>query len=297
MWARRKILAKNIFVRIIPPMTFACAPISASFFPIQPKGKSSSFIEKIKEIAYSSLEELALSLSISFTVSFFATILFGPSFFITTTLLQVGMTTFFRIVKTFYPKKEEEKNTPTKLEKSCDWVIASIFSLFSTLKLQTLVHESGHAIAANLLFKDARPAIFMTGGASAHTEYTISSLSNLGLKLGKERAKAIVSLSGPLLSLSLASALLILGLFIKEKHPALSKYLTVAALADFIFHTLYSVSALFTAPENVAHDFIRIQSLGIHPLVGGLFIFTLPAIIFLSFNIFFNLRKQQQAIC
>lgn len=81
---------------------------------------------------------------------------------------------------------------------------------FAALPLITIIHESGHAIAAHLLFKNAKPKIklesygYRGGSCSSNEKF----LSKTGEWLGNSNAKAICGAAGPIVQMAASLALL-----------------------------------------------------------------------------------------
>jgi hypothetical protein len=79
----------------------------------------------------------------------------------------------------------------------------------AALPLRTIIHESGHAIAAHLLLKNAKPKIKLVGygygGGSCSCNH--KSLSKVGEWLGTSNASAIVTAAGPVIEMIASLAL------------------------------------------------------------------------------------------
>lgn len=262
----------------------ATHPLQIYTPPLREKG-SFPLVEEIQKVAALSFKELAFSLGVASLIGFFVAPLFFQTL-VTACLVQFAVNSLFRFLES-YAAHKASKNGFTHyhfLKDAFSWASPYVFSTFTALNAQTIIHESGHAGLASLLFNKANPKIYMTSFGAAYTEYSVKELSCFGKILGKEKASAWISFAGPALTLTISSFLFALGSTLKESHPRLSRYLLAAAISDFVFHAIYAFSALVTSPKNLAHDFVRLSGLGIHPVAAAVLIAAIPFLIYLGVN-------------
>ena len=151
------------------------------------------------------------------------------------------------------------------------------FTLFNAWNPLSLLHESGHALAAKALFV-CSPTISLSVNGGV-TRYSAQILTALGKKLSARTSITLVTLAGPALSLIVASVCIVAGLHFKNLYPvAIGAY-------DCAAHAIYATLALFTSRGNTAHDFVRLRSLGIHPLAAAV---SFAAVPFFCYNILRN---------
>ncbi len=236
----------------------------------------------IQKIALQTLIELTLSLSMAALVSSFVPIPMGVPLVFGIALIQCIANLFIRTIGLVAAKKGLENGPRADLFKRisgiCSVLAPSGFVFGTAANGQALVHEAGHALAASAVYK-GRPKIELIPFVEGVTSYVPEPMTRFGGKLGAQRSLTLVTVSGALLSLSVSSLVLSTSLLIKEKHPTTSQYLLAISLHDFLMHSSYALSALFTPSTKLSHDFVRLSTYGIHPLVAMISILTLPILI------------------
>lgn len=90
------------------------------------------------------------------------------------------------------------------------YVIGQAAIGYAALPLINIIHESGHAIVAHLLYRNAKPKIELTnyGYGNASCSFTSISLSKVGEWVGASNARALVSAAGPVIQMTTSLALL-----------------------------------------------------------------------------------------
>jgi hypothetical protein len=262
-----------------PVQPIANAP---QFAPVVPFDRN----QVIKRIALQTLAELALSLAVGMIVCAFVVTPMGISWVIGAAWIQCVVTLSARILGCLAFEKYLENGPQAKkyLKAAifCSHIAPISFAIGTALNAQTLIHESGHALAAKILYQGANPEITLFPFKGGVTHFFPEKLSALGAKLGKNKSIAWVTAAGPLASLAVSSAALATSLLIKDNHPKISNYLATSAIYDFIIHATYACSALFTSPTELSHDFVRLSHFGIHPLAATVAIIALPILITLG---------------
>jgi hypothetical protein len=155
----------------------------------------------------------------------------------------------------------------------------------------TLIHESGHAIAAYLLYKNANPRITLNGygfkGGRCIGDVRLH--SKMGKWVGKRNASALTAAAGPV-------TVMITALALHYFYPG--NGISSVTLHD---NTIYALStfkekAFFRrTPYNspIGHDFVRIK------IAKGIRIATLFIIINLAveiFSIYLFAQKHKQLL-
>lgn len=161
-----------------------------------------------------------------------------------------------------------------------DWIAPLQFAKFDDITRNTLVHEGGHALAAGVLFKNARPSISLTLDGGGATSYYIKELSWLGNQIGKLNSKIIIAAAGPFLEIVTATAMIGCAYRVREKNPELRRYLLCSAIMSIFNSVKYALSALSNVKFNPAHDFMYLWKIGtIHPVVSAVSMIALPALV------------------
>ena len=123
------------------------------------------------------------------------------------------------------------------------------------IPLQTIIHESGHAIASHLLFTNSKPKIKLIdygyGGGSCRFDPTV--LSKTGRWLGSSNALAICSAAGPVVQM--ATALALLRFFPGNGYSAVA----LAANSSYAISALFQKSFYTNGKEADTHDFIDVK--------------------------------------
>jgi hypothetical protein len=159
---------------------------------------------------------------------------------------------------------------------------SSNFYRASGTNAMILIHESGHASAAQLLFS-GQPSINIIPFVGGWTNHPAKALTDLGQKAGYRRSMFLISLAGPALALLASSIALIAGLLLRDCCPNASPYLIGMGLYEFLNHAEYAYSALSTTPDHLGHDFVRLKTFGINPIAATITIAAIPVLILTGF--------------
>jgi hypothetical protein len=218
----------------------------------------------VQKVALGSLAEFVFSLTLGLTVSLFSATLHGSLLIFGALSVQTILHIALR-----------------SLGAACNWPLETVcpysFTLLTALNGQTLIHESGHVLAAMSLYKKSKPFIEIDPFYRVFSSYKMAEPNWLGKVLGKERSSLAICAAGPLLSLSISSLMLYSSVKLESKHPALSSYLKTAALFDFALHSAYALSAL--RASSLSHDFVRLASYGLPPVAAAVAIAGLPLLL------------------
>lgn len=166
-----------------------------------------------------------------------------------------------------------------RIKSIAEWMTGANFALCTGFNTQNLIHEIGHAIAALSVYKNPRPVIEMIPFGKSITHLQKSALNNFGKMIGPAAATCIKVASGPLLALSVSTAIFAMGLALKNTHPILAKYLVTWGLVDFCNLSEYAYSALAAAPSDFGHDFVHLKIFGLNPTVAVIAIVAIPILI------------------
>ena len=247
-------------------------------FPLQAAASPSEMRLLIQDVARRCLMELALSLVIgTIAASFTATPLHAALIFaaiVVQTVANAALRTADALAAKMPPCQETQW-----IRSASPYLCMNMFAYMTAGNAQSLLHESGHAIAAKWCFKNANPQITLTPCLGGVTQFSTTHLSALGEKLGKSNALLLVTLMGPSCSLLISTAVIAVGYAVRNKLPELGVYLIGVGRGDFYVHSYYALTALTSMPSSQAHDFIRLRSYGIHPLAAAMAILAIPFLI------------------
>jgi hypothetical protein len=237
--------------------------------------------ERIKSLALKILLELAISLSVAIAIAPFVATPFGPLLVFAGALCQSAISAYARAIRFFAEQKGMAKSFP-EIARRAAHVPPAAFAIGTATHVSTFIHESGHALAARAVYRNANPTIQIFPFTGGRTTFNPNELSSFGKKLGETRSIALVTAAGPLLSLTVSLAALAASLFMRKSHPETSRYLETAALSDFLTHAFYALSALWTPRAHLSHDFVRLATLGLHPLAAAAAIAAAPILLILG---------------
>jgi hypothetical protein len=242
--------------------------------------------EVIQKVALHTIKELALSLSLAIVVLYFVPTTLGVGAVITAFCIQTIVNLFFNTVGAILAYKASGKDAQQDLYEKvisfCEWVTGFSFGYFTGRNTQNLIHETGHALAAFVGYRNPRPQIEINPFIGGSTQFYKTSLTPFGKKIGPVATTCLMIASGPALALFVSTALLIIGLSLREKYPHLAKYLIGWSLLDFFNNACYAYSALHTVSSDLGHDFVHLKILGLHPLIATIGIVALPTLILLG---------------
>ncbi len=216
------------------------------------------------EVALRALAELAISLALAAVCSAFTA---TPLILWQGLACQWLVNTALRILLVLYRKPP------------ANWITALNTGVGSLYNPQILTHELGHFLAYKALLDKSDATICLNPYAGGFTKTLVSKPSLLGQKIGAHRIQAIGAAAGPLLSLSVSAVQLKIGLKNLRRSPEVARVLICAAFINFLYHAYYALSALWTNPRCLCHDFVMLQTVGLHPLFATIAILAVPLFI------------------
>lgn len=157
-----------------------------------------------------------------------------------------------------------------------NWITAFNTGVGSLFNPQILTHELGHFLAYEALLDKSAPTICLDPYRGGCTKIVLSQPSLLGHRVGAHRIQTIGAAAGPLLSLTLSAVQLKIGLKNLHRSPELARVLICSALINFLYHAYYALSALWTHPQCLCHDFVMLQTAGLHPLFAATLVLAIP---------------------
>jgi len=170
----------------------------------------------------------------------------------------------------------------------------SNFYHYSAIHAMTLIHETGHFCAVKLLTQSI-PRIGITPFTEGWTKWSLRKLTWAGIQLGYRRSVFVILSAGTTFALTAAAITLITGLALYQSHSQTGFKLLNIGIYPFFHHAHYALSALWTPRSELRHDFVWLQTFGIHPLAASIAILSIPILISLGFCIP-QLTKPQKTI-
>ncbi len=241
----------------------------------------------IKQIAIATLKELIISLAFTGAACLFVATPAIPTL-LATTIAVIAMNILIRTLTgaLVYDMHRMKKQglAPSKELQACHDLLQYLcpisFTILDTTTRAVLIHEGGHALAASLLYQNARPTIEIFPLKGGVTTYWPRMLSNLGLYFGSKKADLIISAAGPAAGILTATIDLGLAHCVRKKHPELHRYLVCTAAMNIFQHSIYALSAFFETNPFSGHDFFHLwKGGGIHPIVSVISMVALPLIL------------------
>lgn len=262
-----------------------------------PKDRKGQLRFLAKKVALASLKELAISLSFTaIACAFVPTPVTAIVLAITAVAIAV-FNTLIRIAQAYCTYKQHQKNNPVykKVAKVLQFLCPLSFGVLDVTTRQVLAHEAGHAIAASIVYNNARPRIQLKPFEGGVTRYYPQELSAAGTAIGANASRMVVAAAGPFFGIALATADLVLAHKIRKSHPMLRKYLIISAIMNIGQHIFYALSSFWTATNTSGHDFLKLASGGFHPAAAVATMIAIPLIIKGSLLLASYIRKKRQA--
>jgi hypothetical protein len=152
--------------------------------------------------------------------------------------------------------------------------------------LSTIIHEYGHALAAYLLYNDAKPRITLDnyGYKGGVCIYYNSTLSKLGKRVGSDNTQALIAFAGPATTMITAIALLRLIPGNGYIHTQVFSN-TTYALSTLVQDAFWTEKITAFEPR---HDFLDIKILKGTFAASTLIIISVALGIFSMYSIFSN---------
>lgn len=248
--------------------------VSSDIFSQKNRKNQQSIVE---DVARRCFVELALSLAIGSVAVFFTATPFHGMLIFASIAVQTISNAALRCASALATRSPISEDTK-QIQAAADYLCPMMFAYLTAWNGQILIHEAGHAMGAVWMFQNANPQITITPCFGGVTRFSTTELTAWGERVGKENALLITSLMGPAVSLLVSSIALAVGFAVRGKFPELSSYLVSVAMGDFYTHALYAISAIPTR-GGVTHDFIRLKSYGMDPLISAIVILAIPILI------------------
>lgn len=295
--------------------------------PLTPLAKNRK-VQLIKEIAYTAFKELAVSLVFTTITAFFIPTTLSIAAAFTAAAVMVlfnvlvrcfpaytnyqlfALTCRIRQLKTdsiqcIRTSKEIDRleSLQEELEKKnrvrtniANFICPTVFASFDAQTFGVLRHEAGHAIAAIALYQNSKPKIVVNGPFNGGvTTFYPGALTKLGESVGRKNVELIVAGAGAGISILFSCISLVLSRKFRDSHPQLSRYFLSSAIAGVVHHVFYAISAFFTSKENLSHDFVRLWTGGIHPIVSIITMVAIPLIVKGCFLLYDYCKERWQA--
>lgn len=147
---------------------------------------------------------------------------------------------------------------------------SATFALMTSTTVADLVHESGHAFADMVLYRDSHPQVVLKSGfftRAAYTTFDSNQLSDIGHKLGQKNSEAIVYAAGTAVNILFYSLVSVFAHALPERFNEAKYSLQMAALYDVIVHFSYAISAYFV--DDKTNDFIELDKRGVPPAAAA----------------------------
>ncbi|MEI6242689.1 MAG: hypothetical protein WCP39_04705 [Chlamydiota bacterium] len=258
-------------------------PVS-SYYPI-PLAESPSYIKKklIGQVALLCLQEAAVFTAYVGITSLFMMASITP--LILTSVIIFCINVFARSRAAFFAyqyyqnppsqRKQELVKQTNDLESLC----ATGFTFLDSITREPLVNEMGHAATSILLYKNAKPQIYIFPFKGRFTLFSSESLRMIGSRLGQVASQVAVIAMGSILALSVSLLCIVLSHKFRASHPRLSDYGEQAALLSLFAQAKEALVAMthFVKPGN-DFTFLWVHG-GIHPLVCVATVVILPIIL------------------
>lgn len=253
-------------------MTIARTSSCSTTLKILSQVKISHSLGRIQQIAIRALSELAIALALTaICIPFVATwAMVVEMLGACLAMAALNMAILVAAKRFFNKEKETSSNT----------LCNSNFYHFGAINTMSLIHETGHFCAAKLLFK-GRHQIQIIPFIGGCTKWSTRQLTSIGLRLGYRHSILLITLAGTALALLAAGVMLIAGLTLRHSYPQASSCLAAIGLFPFLHHAEYALSALWSSPTDLGHDFVRLKTFGIQPIAAVIAILSIPTILVL----------------
>jgi hypothetical protein len=224
----------------------------------------------VGQIALKMIAEVGMTLLCGTLIAFFLPTQASLTVIAEAALIQFVVSGFFHAASAFVAPQ------------LCQWMTGTCFGYLTGFNVRALIHEAGHALATLAVYENPRPLISLTPFREGLTQFYKTALSPFGKLIGPVGSTFLVTASGALFALAISSAILAIGIALRQEYPHLSKYLIMWSLLDFAHHAFYAYEALFMEKVSLRHDFAHLTIFGIHPLAAMTGIIAIPVVIALG---------------
>lgn len=288
--------------QISRPVPEIIKPVEMPGRPAQTAPKPKIGWKIVQNVAMSSLKEFAIAMAFAAITCTFVATPAGASVLVITALAVVAFNTLVRTVGggcTYALHRMDNKNAfKHKFCKGtqtvCNYLAPISFTVLDSTTRDVVIHEAGHAAAAALLYKGAKPQITIMPHQGGMTSFWVNGLTKIGRIFGEKGSRLLIAGAGPAAALLADSIQIGVAHVVRKSHPTLSRYLKITAIFSLIAHTMYAFSA-FTATKIVGHDFAVLWAGGIHPMVSIVSIVGLPIIVKLGLCAYDHIQAKRAA--
>jgi hypothetical protein len=225
----------------------------------------------IFQTAKSCLVDASMKIAFATVVFFFIANSASFTGFIAATYVGIALNVVFRSLSAYYTyRKYQQKEgwlerLATPLTEHAQ---AALFGALYQLTAGVVIHEAGHALAAEALYQDPQPEITLEGiDEGAVTEFDGSPTTAFARQIGVRASSFLIDGAGILTSAVLAPiAFFVTACVLKDSHPRASRTLIWSGIFSLVDHVRYALSS-FTAITHggSGHDFVDLWRLGLHP--------------------------------
>lgn len=261
----------------------------------------------IQSVTTTAFNELATSLTLNGLTCLFVASSSIP-LLLTSSLVMVSVNTAVHSCAAFsqYRKYKQNPYALPNLNNGSPAKFANRFAAFNFAFINeagfnTLIHESGHALAAKIVCLSPQVQIKVLPFEGGYTKFFFR-LSPLGKKLGEKFSVLFITAMGPAMGIAFASLQIGAAQKIRKKYPNLSNYLTASGAMNVSSHVMYALSALPFENIPAGHDFARLWRVGnIHPAAAAVAMVALPVLVAFAARsdqtIVHNSPKREQFLC
>ena len=141
----------------------------------------------LEKIALATLKELSATFAMGLTVACFIPLPSGVAMIASAAAIQIALNTLFHSLGTYAAQKATQEGVNKHFYENtvsfCEWTTGSSFALFTGFNVQTLIHETGHSLAALALYKTLSHKLRSTLLRGAPPNFTNHRSARLGKKL------------------------------------------------------------------------------------------------------------------
>jgi hypothetical protein len=259
----------------------------------------------IKEIVKKTLIELAVSLAFVGIACFFVVTPIGMATLFICAIAAVAINVILRSINSYcmhrifqlnYSESAAAAVRKARYQTAVNFLSylapVSFSGLVDANTREVLMHEAGHALAANILIKKPQTQISIFPLQGGQTSYRLGALSKVGEFFGRANTKLIIAAAGPALSILTATVGLGASLALRNSNPELSRYLSTMSIDSIVQHVFYALSALWTSVAQKGHDFLQLMAGGIHPIIAAISMIALPIIVRIGFFIYDKIKEK-----
>ncbi len=146
------------------------------------------------------------------------------------------------------------------------------FGYFHVHTTGSLIHEAGHALTGMILFQNANPRIMINPLEKIGlSKISAKNLSFLGNCLGKNKARLLVTVAGPLTAFLFSLGSIIAASYLPDSYQQTKLFLLTSAIASITIHIFDAFSALSIPPSAFsANDFAVLSFYGLNPAIAAI---------------------------